>query len=96
MKWPSLHNSNPKTWKCKLFGCKDEEMYGVTFLESGEKHGIGMGKLTATTTVTTITYRGCSWCLNYIEVRGEERETWPKWQCSCPICDSDGRKEVVI
>lgn len=26
MKWPSIKNENPLTWKCKLFGCQDEDV----------------------------------------------------------------------
>ncbi len=87
MKFPSLKNENPRTWKCKIFGCNDEEL-PLIWQEPGEKHGIkGWSFATATRTLTTYIVRGCKWCRNYRTIFGDVDEIWPKWLCDCEICE---------
>jgi hypothetical protein len=86
MKWPSFNNSNPLTWRCKLFGCKDE-LAPAIFYEYGEKHGIqGYSSATAATTCIEISFSGCSWCLNYRRIYSEDKYTFPI--CDCEICEN--------
>ena len=89
---PSLDNENPLTWKCKLFGCRDEYL-PLIFHDSGQRHGIkGYGFATATATLITYTFKGCIWCCNYRQIHEDEDEDiWPKWFCCCDIC-KDSRK----
>ena len=78
------------TWKCKLFGCKNEYLDNFTYHDTGVKHGAkerAYGS-TACATYTICVYKGCSWCSNYKEERGEEIESWPKWFCDCEICEN--------
>jgi hypothetical protein len=91
MKLPSTNNENKLTWKCKIFGCKDE-MLPAVYYDSGERHGI-KGKdrakgATASKTTTAIVFSGCIWCLNYKKILGEEELIWPKWYCDCEICEN--------
>ena len=39
---PSTNDENPKNWKCKLFGCRDEWL-PLTYYEQKERHGITGG-----------------------------------------------------
>src|SRR5271167_4835365 len=90
MMFPSLNNENPLTWRCKVFGCKDEELQGCIVHEAGEMHGIrNFGRYTAVQTFTEITFSGCMWCKNFRRVVGEEKQVFPVWECSCPVCDPD-------
>jgi hypothetical protein len=87
VKWPSLDNENPKTWRCKLFGCRSEEL-PLVWQESGEKHGIkGFSFATATKTLISYTFKGCMWCGNFRKLFGDEDDCWPKWKCGCEICN---------
>jgi hypothetical protein len=87
MKIPSLNNQNELTWKCKLFGCKDELM-PIIWQEPGEKHGIkGFSFATATRTLLTYTFHGCRWCMNFRKVFEDEEEICPKWLCDCEVCE---------
>lgn len=87
-KWPSINNSNPLTWKCKIFGCNDDSL-PLIFNEQGERHGIkGFSFATATATIIKYTFHGCSWCKNYSKSPVEENEIWPKWLCDCAVCNA--------
>ena len=86
MRVPSVKNENPLTWKCKLFGCRKEELPFVWY-EEGEKHGIkGFSFATATKAISSYVFTGCHWCSNYDKTFGETDEIWPKWLCDCDIC----------
>lgn len=94
MKWPSLNNENLLTWKCKLFGCKDE-LIPTIFDEHREKHGITGSKLfTAATTWTQITFSGCIWCMNFRRIYEERGIVFPVWLCDCDICEASKRKDI--
>jgi len=93
MRWPSINNENPLTWKCKVFGFKNEEL-PLTWYDSGEKHGIKFGKYTATKTYTKATFKGCIWCMNYKKLSEQEVEDWPKWTCSCEVCENHNENMV--
>jgi hypothetical protein len=94
MKLPSIDNENLLTWKCKVFGCRNNELLGFSFHEGGERHGvIGLGKLTATTTLIESAFRGCHWCQNWTKSLLEEKDCWPKWQCDCEVCEAVKVKE---
>lgn len=89
IRFPSIDNSNPLTWKCKIFGCRDEFL-PLTIYDSGEQHGIkNQGKYTAATTSTKITYKGCIWCFNYKKIMDEPVLTFPIWACYCDRCNMD-------
>jgi hypothetical protein len=86
MRLPSINNENPLTWKCKLFGCRNEKL-PLIYHKPGEIHGIiGWGNATATATLKEYTYDGCIWCNNYREIFECEEPCWPKWFCDCDIC----------
>lgn len=99
MKWPSLNNENELTWKCKLFGCRDE-LLPASYYEEKEQHGIkGFERLnlTVATTITEITFSGCIWCRNYRRIYGETKETWPMSECgleACELCNPNNTEEV--
>jgi hypothetical protein len=86
MIWPSLHNENKLTWKCKFFGCKDEEL-PLTFHDEEEKHGMKLGHFTATKMIITYVYRGCMWCRNFRAIREKEEMIFPMWKCWCETCE---------
>jgi hypothetical protein len=82
----TMDTSNKLTWKCRLFGCRDEVSY--FYYEKEEKHGItgGFSFATVATTITEISYEGCYWCSNYRKVIGETDTIFPAWFCNCDIC----------
>jgi hypothetical protein len=87
MKWPSINNSNPRTWKCKIFGCRDEFL-PLTYCEGGEQHGITVGFSygTAVSITTYIPFKGCLWCKNFHKIYDEPIKHFPAWLCDCKIC----------
>ena len=88
---PSLDGTNKLTWKCRLFGCRNESL-PLIWHEQGEKHGIKLGSLaTVTATLKEFTFKGCIWCGNYRKIFSHESEIFPKWLCSCEICDTDNK-----
>jgi hypothetical protein len=89
MKLPSIKNQNPKTWKCKIFGCRDEWL-PLTFYEQEECHGItgGFSFATVATAIIGVGYKGCHWCQNYQKITDEPVITFPAWLCDCDICVS--------
>lgn len=91
VKFPSITNSNPLIWKCKIFGCRDEFL-PVVIYDSGERHGIteGLGRATAAKTFFSIGYKGCHWCHNYKKIVGEPQLNINAgiWLCDCDICVS--------
>jgi len=90
--FPSIDNENPLTWKCKLFGCKDESPSYLSFQIEGEKHGIkGFKRLTVTRTLINISHNGCSWCRNYKKIIGKEINSpfFEMWECDCKICNNN-------
>ena len=65
---PSINNKNPLTWKCKIFGCKDDTL-PLSWYDSKEEHGIkGNGKFTAATLSVLYEFRGCMWCANFRKI----------------------------
>jgi hypothetical protein len=88
-KIPSFDNNNKLTWKCKIFGCRDE-WHPVIFHDNDERHGIteGFSWATAATLITEITFKGCHWCNNYQKIVEELMTTFPAWICDCNICVS--------
>lgn len=89
MKFPSLNNSNKLTWKCKIFGCRNEQ-HPLLWQENGERHGVkGWGRITAIGTLITYIFMGCRWCQNYTKIKAEEDDCYygPWWECSCDVCD---------
>ena len=86
---PSITNSNPKTWKCKLFGCRDEWLPLISY-EAGERHGItgGFSWATVATTSAFVGYKGCYWCNNYQKIMDEPTLNFPAWLCDCDVCVS--------
>jgi hypothetical protein len=87
MNLPSTDGTNERTWKCKLFGCRDERL-PMFYYERGEQHGItsGFGIATVATTTTDIGYRGCHWCGNYKKIVGNTDLCFPAWFCDCDVC----------
>lgn len=87
IRYPSTTNSNSLTWKCKIFGCRDEFLPLVAG-ENGEKHGVkNFGKLTASTTFIKVTYKGCHWYRNYKKIMDEPTLIFPMWICDCDQCN---------
>jgi len=87
MKLPSIKNENSLTWKCKLFGCRNEYL-PLVYYDKGEKHGIfGFSYATAATTTIECSYIGCYWCHNYREIREQTTLGFPAWVCDCEICE---------
>jgi len=88
---PSTTNSNSPTWRCKIFGCRDEFL-PLTIFETGERHGItgGLGRATASKTSISIGYKGCYWCNNYKKIVDEPilNINAGMWLCDCDICVS--------
>lgn len=89
VRFPSITNSNPLTWKCKIFGCRDEFL-PLTIFESGEHHGIteGFASATAVKTSISIGFKGCIWCFNYKKIIDEPilNPNAGMWLCYCDIC----------
>ncbi len=81
----ALNDALPKTWKCKIFGCKDE-LLPFTYMDKGERHGLELGQATATATFTNVKFSGCDWCGNYKAIRNKETDCYPKWFCDCELC----------
>lgn len=99
MKWPSCNDENPLTWKCKLFGCRDEYL-PLTYYKEDEKHGVkAWCGATASRTLTAASYKGCIWCMNYQEILDPEELIGCGFYCDCAICveiDPHGNIETIL
>jgi hypothetical protein len=89
IRFPSYTKSNPLTWKCKFFGCKNEVL-PLTWYEDSEKHGIkNISYCTVITITKRFSFKGCLWCHNYDKILEEEIEGFPVWECYCEKCNKD-------
>ena len=84
---PFIDGRNPLTWKCKILGCRDEQLPAY-FNVTREKHGVRIGThATVVTVPIEITFWWCRWCGNHRKITGEKPWTFPICLCFCPICE---------
>jgi hypothetical protein len=87
-KLPINYNDNPLTWKCKLFGCRNEYLPLIYSEPGQEKHGFQKYQSygLASRTIVMFVFIGCPWCENYIKISDPPDMVGEKWICDCNIC----------